>query len=608
MSQTIRPSVDLLLARRALEEIQQVELIDDWRWDEAWNKWYLVCRLNRNGEPENLVPLTTEWYVLVDPAYPWGRIKFYPSTSNGLTATFNHQDHNGLGKDECRWRSGSLCLDTSVGVLGRLGYDTEPYDPGLRLAWHFQRALKWLDLAARGELVEAGDPFELPHFPSSSDSTVCYYQDAVRFREWNAITERWGIVDFGTLRQNPTVLVPLAYKKTNNERPVTVPWGSYLGALDQSKKTQGMWLLLPEVPVVSAWQVPRSWGELRRLCLRYDINLVDAIGEVARHFRDGRAHPLVLGFPIPETVGEPPKQYHWQALWLPVLSWGKQVLGGWRQNERAYWLRDRTQVLKDADEVQWIESQNWSPEQVHSRGAWPEDVRNTPTLVLGVGALGSAVAELLVRAGFHDLTVMDGDLLHCGNLGRHSLTMKDLERHKAISVAHRLNSIHPHASVKAVYRHLDTTTLAQNPKIDDCQLVIDSTGQDGVLHVLSHQPWRRPKRIVSVSFGLQCRRLYCLACSDTDFPLSRFMEGLQPWLALDVDQMDGPLPREGVGCWHPVFPGRADDIWMLAAVAVRFIVEAAQSNISRFVVYEQNWNGNRFVGLSQVHDEVLHNV
>lgn len=31
------------------------------------------------------------------------------------------------------------------------------------------------------------------------------------------------------------------------------------------------------------------------------------------------------------------------------------------------------------------------------------------------------------------------------------------------------------------------------------------------------------------------------------------------------------MPWEGIGCWHPVFPARADDIALNAALAVKFI-------------------------------------
>jgi hypothetical protein len=31
------------------------------------------------------------------------------------------------------------------------------------------------------------------------------------------------------------------------------------------------------------------------------------------------------------------------------------------------------------------------------------------------------------------------------------------------------------------------------------------------------------------------------------------------------------LPREGAGCWHPLFPARIDDLWLMAAAAVKVL-------------------------------------
>ena len=71
------------------------------------------------------------------------------------------------GPDELPWRCGRLCVDTSLRTLGRRSYDVEPFDPEAKLVWHVRRVQEWLCLASRGELVQLGDPFELPHIPFS---------------------------------------------------------------------------------------------------------------------------------------------------------------------------------------------------------------------------------------------------------------------------------------------------------------------------------------------------------------------------------------------------------------------------------------------------------
>lgn len=49
------------------------------------------------------------------------------------------------------------------------------------------------------------------------------------------------------------------------------------------------------------------------------------------------------------------------------------------------------------------------------------------------------------------------------------------------------------------------------------------------------------------------------------------------------------FPREGIGCYHPLFPARLDDIWTMAGLAIRELEAWWPNNLgpSIFAVYEQ---------------------
>lgn len=135
---------NLRAGRRALDGMPGVAILRDWAWDASTETWVLWCRLTATLSTGDLVPPETDWYVLVDSAYPWGTITFYPAKERGLAQTFPHQNYNGAGPVGVPWRQGDPCLDTSVRTLGRHGYDSEPYGVHERLRWRFQRALDWL--------------------------------------------------------------------------------------------------------------------------------------------------------------------------------------------------------------------------------------------------------------------------------------------------------------------------------------------------------------------------------------------------------------------------------------------------------------------------------
>ena len=161
--------------------------------------WVLHCRIRAEVEPEGPIPPDTDWYVHAGNAYPYGPVVFYPAKVGGLTLTFNHQNHNGAGPVELPWRCGRLCVDTGMRTLGRNSYDIEPFDPDSRLAWHVHRVKKWLCLASQDDLVQTGDPFELPYIPCYSDLRVVFRGETRRPR----LLARIGMGDGGPQRSAP---------------------------------------------------------------------------------------------------------------------------------------------------------------------------------------------------------------------------------------------------------------------------------------------------------------------------------------------------------------------------------------------------------------------
>src|SRR5215210_2859952 len=91
------PSADLRAGRRAVIGLDGVTLLRDLEWQKRLRKWVLLCRLTPEVAPNHFVPPTTDWYVLVSPAYPWGSITFYPAKQGGLAFTFQHQRYNAPG-------------------------------------------------------------------------------------------------------------------------------------------------------------------------------------------------------------------------------------------------------------------------------------------------------------------------------------------------------------------------------------------------------------------------------------------------------------------------------------------------------------------------------
>ena len=104
--------------------------------------------------------------------------------------------------------------------------------------------------------------------------------------------------------------------------------------------------------------------------------------------------------------------------------------------------------------------------------------------IVGVGSIGSKIAETLVRAGVGKIVLVDGDVFLPGNLERHTLDWREVGFLKAHGVKRRLLAISPGASVRVISHNLNWQRSAKThaneiSRIAECDLIIDATGDSG---------------------------------------------------------------------------------------------------------------------------------
>lgn len=604
-----RPKPELLLARRMVEELDAVEIIEDLKWDSLIEKWVFLCRLSPKLQSNILVPLSTNWYVHIDDSYPWGNIKFYPAKIDGLRGTFPHQNYNGEGNKEQPWSEGNLCLDTSYRKFRHMGLDVEPFDSDYRLLWHFKRALNWLQEADNGKLSNPGDPFELPDFNKSSLSTIAFCENNESYLEWERSKKTYGLVELLLYqKKEPFVMMPRKFTTIEGEVVYQPIWGNAISnAEPQSETLIGAWIILKQVPVIPPWQAPMTWGELNVICKNQGIDLLKVVKKIVPKIRDGKSHIFLIGFPIPEKVEDSTKLIYWQPILLPKLSYMTKNARGFRDIEKHNWFRDTKSVFRFNNPIKWLNSENWHEDELFNRGRLGRDIRTLSILQLGAGAIGSMVSELLVRGGQKEMTIMDNDILQVGNMVRHTLTLKESLQFKVDSLMERLNQVAPHSKIKGIRERFPPKVESIDPK--DFGVILDCTGEDETMFYLAQYKFDFPKTFVSISLGFGAKRLFVFYSKGHEFNHSAFVSLMQPWLEKeqsDTSKID--FPREGLGCWHPVFPARADDVWLMVSTAFKSMEQAIRANIkkSTLMVYEQQWNGDIFTGISLVSMEEYH--
>jgi molybdopterin/thiamine biosynthesis adenylyltransferase len=209
------------------------------------------------------------------------------------------------------------------------------------------------------------------------------------------------------------------------------------------------------------------------------------------------------------------------------------------------------------------------------------------------------VAELLVRGGLWDMSVVDGDHLVAGNLVRHLLTLDHLDQFKASALADRLNRASPHASVAAFATAYPGDDEELERRIAAADLLLDCTASDEVLLHMEVRPGPFRTYVV-LSVGVEARRLYAFAFRGEAFPRASYVKAIEPWLSQELkEKPSDQWPREGIGCWHPIFPARVDEIWLLAAASIQWLIEVTSQpfDAPRLTIFERVLDGERLIRL-----------
>ena len=106
-----------------------------------------------------------------------------------------------------------------------------------------------------------------------------------------------------------------------------------------------------------------------------------------------------------------------------------------------------------------------------------ERLRSASVLVAGVGALGCAVADHLVRAGIGHLRLIDRDLVEPTNLQRQCLFAEDdLGSPKATAAANRLQAINHEVKLEAVVD--DLRPAVAYDMVEGCDGIADGEVKD----------------------------------------------------------------------------------------------------------------------------------
>lgn len=98
-------------------------------------------------------------------------------------------------------------------------------------------------------------------------------------------------------------------------------------------------------------------------------------------------------------------------------------------------------------------------------------IKDCNIAIIGCG-LGSVIAELAVKTGFQNISLVDGDIVSINNLNRQIFDINDIGKNKANAAARKLFKINPNLNLQVYDYYLDRNNCRKI--VDGAELIIDT--------------------------------------------------------------------------------------------------------------------------------------
>ena len=244
-------------------------------------------------------------------------------------------------------------------------------------------------------------------------------------------------------------------------------------------------------------------------------------------------------------------------------------------------------VVVSRGDASWIHGRGHSPEQV--------DLSARKVAIVGCGAVGSEIAELLAKAGVGELVLVDGDDLKTANASRHLLGIGYLGWNKAKGVATELQRRLPHLKIDGIYRakfeRLNAVELGRLAGVD--MIVTAGLDIEGEAAVNAwRQTLKRPPAYLSTWVEAYAVVGHAVLLYDKADLMSGF-DGERPAFRL-TDWPDGAgTVIVEAGCGNVFQPHGAVDLRPTIAMAAKLTLEALLGRVPASC--RRVWFGDRDV-------------
>ena len=497
-----------------------------------------------------------------DRDYPWSEVSVYTDDYVGMP----HQ----------KLRDGKICLDPDV----VLDADSS------KLEKTYGLVLNWLQAAKNGVLSKNGDLYEVPDFEHRYQIKC---QKSVALLYANGDDLYGFLLDDGRTTGSAT-LIEQIYPDGLNRKYYLKGLTTESACIDFphcnwccGSKRIVPYIIVDDI-VVENHRPPIYWHELLEKISATNPNFEKKLEAEWKRTEDDIGQ-LLVGWRIPYKYGESLSSISWQIANFPSRQWevsqikSKTPNCNKKKQEARQWCNA---YVRDAEAaINWSHANNVGHSEILFRWQHPQELRDARISIVGCGALGSQVAELMARGGCTNIVLIDADYVEYGNLCRHTLTAKEAFTYKSDGLEARLRNIMPNGNYSSIVARVPDSSKITSV-IRQSDLVLDLTGDIQAGMWLSKRIYDSSVRGVRAFMSGRVDYLsLCLSGKNKSLRaveaalIERARQEPVEWNGFDkmLYFSDENIRVSGIGCWHPTFPGSWTNITIFASVIVNRIAD-----------------------------------
>jgi len=461
--------------------------------------------------------------VFIPEIYPMGELKFVTNDFEGLP----HQNFDG-----------SLCLSTKFvnHTINRLNLEIQKFET--YISTYYEKEVKDTN-------------YEYPTFKETGKAILIFQEE---FFQNNRFETPFGQFQYSILNvlENQQKQIISVTALAQNLGNLEYEW-----AINYKMKEKfiGAWVFIDKEPIHNKKNRYKKWSDLMHLLPE---GFVDFFRNFCSSSADYKLFPkeiangnifLAIGYKIPCKQGY---EVHWDLILIP----------------RGDFPRKSVQSIdRYSKDIMWDNTYNSSYSRFFGRGALNKNLADKKTLIIGVGAVGSSLSEILVRAGIKWIDFADVDIILPGNICRSGYDFAVVSYLKTVMLQQKLENISPFVQINIINNLMATSPKSSKyqetfDKLSSYDLIIDCTANNEIIQMLTDM--KLGNLVCYISISNKAKEMIFVTNSDNFNIIERRNQMLYSF-----GTFTEPEFREGTGCWHPTFEASYFDINQLLNFTVR---------------------------------------